>query len=343
MIINFSALPNQITDIRIVSAVIDKDRPPFPIAIIDQDSYIVSSEIQSGINFDAERIAHNFHIGKYCSFADKIKFLLSLNHDYKHVTTGVCSFLNGITIENALRQNNQIIIQNDVWIGSGSTIMSGVTVHNGAVIAANSHVVSDVPPYAIVGGNPAKVIKLRFTEEQIEKLLKISWWLWSPKKLQENKMMFTKSIDEFIEQFYDESVTDVPLLNYKKTKPIYLLFPDFEADYSLTEYILRDFCRKYDNTGKVELVLYLNLDDDKLDDTIIKKYTSQLNSILAKLGQKNNESIILLVDHLADERPLFQLSDYYITTRAKETVQRTCYADMYNVKVISGVDKPIFN
>lgn len=66
-----------------------------------------------------------------------------------------------------------IVIGNDVWIGSSVTIMSGVTVGDGVVIAANSHVVKDVPPYAIVGGNPAKVIKFRFFEKQICDLLLI--------------------------------------------------------------------------------------------------------------------------------------------------------------------------
>lgn len=69
-------------------------------------------------------------------------------------------------------QKGTIIIQNDVWIGSNVTIIPGVVIRNGAVIARNSHVVSDVPPYAIVGGNPAKVIGYRFSSEQIEKLQK---------------------------------------------------------------------------------------------------------------------------------------------------------------------------
>jgi virginiamycin A acetyltransferase len=68
-----------------------------------------------------------------------------------------------------------VIIGNDVWIGSNVTIMSGVTIGDGAVIANNSHVVKNVEPYTLVGGNPAKLIKYRFSKEQIEKLLKIKW------------------------------------------------------------------------------------------------------------------------------------------------------------------------
>ncbi|MEG6520888.1 CatB-related O-acetyltransferase [Desulfotomaculum sp. 1211_IL3151] len=342
MMMNFSVQPKQITDITTVMATIENNKPQFPLMVIDRDSFIVSCEIQSGINFDTERIAHNLHIGKYCSFADKIKFMLSLNHDYKRVTTGACSFLSDVTEENVLKQHNQIIIQNDVWLGSGVTIMSGVTVHNGAVIAANSHVVSDVPPYAIVGGNPATIIKYRFAEEQIKKLLKISWWLWDIEKLQENKKMFTKRIDEFIERFYEEPATDLPSINYKKTKPIILMFPDLDASYSLTEYIIQEFCRRYGDTNEAELVMYLNYDDSVPNEVFIRRYMEEIDSIVVKLGQEKNENIVLLIDNLPDERPLFQISDYYITTRAQETVRRTCYADMYGVKVVSGVDKPIF-
>lgn len=341
MIINISELPNEIKEFKVLSAVINRNRPLFPMAVIDRDSYIVSGEIQSGVNFDPDLISHNLHIGKYCSLADKIKFILSLNHDYKNITTGVCSFLQGITLDSVLPQHNQILIQNDVWIGSGATIMSGVTIHNGAVVAANSHVVKDVPPYAIVGGNPAKVISYRFMEEQIDRLLKISWWLWDEEKLQQNRLFFNQPIDIFIERFYQESKVEVQPLTYHKTKPVYLLFPDFDDSYPLVEHILRQFCSKFKH-NEAELLLYVDAAEDSLKDTVSEQYTKQLSSILANIGQSENINIKLLADHLTDERPLFLISDYYITTRAKETITRTCYADMYQVKVISGVDKPIF-
>jgi len=73
-----------------------------------------------------------------------------------------------------------------VWIANGVTIMSGVKIGDGAIIAANSHVVKDVDPYSIVGGNPAKIIKYRFTKEQIKNLLEIKWWNWSDDKINQN-------------------------------------------------------------------------------------------------------------------------------------------------------------
>ena len=94
-----------------------------------------------------------------------------------------------------------IIVGNDVWFGRDVTIMSGVTIGDGAVLAANSHVVKNVEPYSVVGGNPAKFLKLRFTPEQIEKLLEIQWWNWEDEKI--NKfapLLCNPNIDEFIEK-----------------------------------------------------------------------------------------------------------------------------------------------
>jgi len=77
-------------------------------------------------------------------------------------------------LEESVRNN--IYLDNDVWVGNNSTIMHGVKIGNGAVIAANSHIVKDVPPYAIYGGNPGKLIRYRFNAQIIKLLLELSWW-----------------------------------------------------------------------------------------------------------------------------------------------------------------------
>lgn len=77
-----------------------------------------------------------------------------------------------------------IVIGNDVWIGKEATILSGVTIGDGAVVGCKALVAKDVPPYTIVGGNPAKVIKKRFPNDIIEKLLKIKWWDWEDEKIE---------------------------------------------------------------------------------------------------------------------------------------------------------------
>jgi acyl-[acyl carrier protein]--UDP-N-acetylglucosamine O-acyltransferase len=85
--------------------------------------------------------------------------------------------------------------------------MSGIKIGDGAVIAANSHVVKDIEPYALVGGNPAKHIKYRFTKEQIDKLLNIKWWYWDDEKI--NKfvpLLCNDNIDDFIQTVEDNKV-----------------------------------------------------------------------------------------------------------------------------------------
>ena len=79
-----------------------------------------------------------------------------------------------------------IIVGNDVWIGYGATLMEGVTVGDGAIIGAMAVVASDVPPYAIVIGNPAKILRYRFPPDRINEMLKLKWWDWQPEKIKEN-------------------------------------------------------------------------------------------------------------------------------------------------------------
>ena len=124
----------------------------------------------------------SFHIGRFCAIANT-EFYLGGSKDLSIVSTAFFMpkyFLNSTYGEdsNPVRDNkkNNIYIGHDVWIGNNSTIMHGVKIGHGAVIAANSHVVSDVPAYAIFGGNPAKFIKYRFTTEIIALLQALRWW-----------------------------------------------------------------------------------------------------------------------------------------------------------------------
>lgn len=98
----------------------------FPLFSIDMDSYISNAEIQSGINFDIEGNRHCLMIGKMCALADSITFLIDVNHDYSSINQGAPSFLGNEKRNYSIVRKGTIIIQNDVWIGYGATIMGGV-------------------------------------------------------------------------------------------------------------------------------------------------------------------------------------------------------------------------
>jgi virginiamycin A acetyltransferase len=132
-------------------------------------------------------------IGKFCSIACKTKFLMtSGNHTMKSLSTYTFPLfydewgLSVSHITDAWDNKGDIMIGNDVWIGYNAIIMSGVKIGDGAIIGTRAIVTNDVPPYTIVGGIPAKVIKKRFNDDIIFKLLKIKWWDWSHEKIQAN-------------------------------------------------------------------------------------------------------------------------------------------------------------
>lgn len=124
-------------------------------------------------------------IGNYCSIADEVVFLLGVEH-----STNLLSMYPfkvkclGERFEASSKGN--IVVDDDVWIGYGATIMSGVHIGQGAVVAAGAVVTKDVPPYAIMGGVPAKIIKYRFSEEIIEKLLKIDFSKLTKEQIKEH-------------------------------------------------------------------------------------------------------------------------------------------------------------
>jgi acetyltransferase-like isoleucine patch superfamily enzyme len=146
-------------------------------------------------------------IGNFCSIASNCKIYLNANHRKDWVTTFPFGHIHNEIFNNFNGEGHptckgDVIIGNDVWISSNVTIMSGVTIGDGAIIANNSHVVNDVKPYTIVGGNPAKYIANRFDEKIIQRLLEIKWWNWDDKKINEYlPLLCSDNIEKFIELF----------------------------------------------------------------------------------------------------------------------------------------------
>lgn len=131
-------------------------------------------------------------IGNYCCIARSVNFLLSGNHDYKKFSMYPFSkiFFN----TNYDGSKGDIIIEDDVWIGENVTVLSGSKIGQGALVAAGAVICGDVPPYAIVGGVPAKILKYRFSDDIIELLKNIKFNELSKKSIFQNRDLLEKEI-----------------------------------------------------------------------------------------------------------------------------------------------------
>lgn len=166
----------------------------------DSSSYIISHTILSYDSRKSNGGLPKIKIGKKCSIAANCTFVLS-NHliDTFSTCPSKHSLFSHKVGNPSSYSKGDIIIKNDVWIGANCTILDGITIGNGAVIAAGSIVTKDVPPYAIVGGNPAKIIKYRFSKELIDEIEETHFWDMDINDI--NKFdIHTKNIKELLNQ-----------------------------------------------------------------------------------------------------------------------------------------------
>ena len=143
-------------------------------------------------------------IGSFCSISKNVRIITGGIHPSDWVSTFPIRNYLGIPFpyDGMPTSKGEINIGHDVWIGTGVTILSGVTIGSGAIIAACSVVTKDIAPYSVVAGVPAKVIKYRFTPDQINELLKIKWWEWSQQDLIEAvPLLSSNNINEFINKY----------------------------------------------------------------------------------------------------------------------------------------------
>lgn len=144
--------------------------------------------------FEENNVLYNYNfskvklvIGKFCALAAETRFIMTGDHKLDAISTYPFPVF-GHGWESAFNVHDlpvkgDIIIGNDVWFGYDSLIMNGVTIGHGAIIGTRAMVVKDVPPYSIVAGNPAKVVKKRFDDAVIDRLLQIAWWDWDIEKI----------------------------------------------------------------------------------------------------------------------------------------------------------------
>jgi chloramphenicol O-acetyltransferase type B len=141
-------------------------------------------------------------IGEYCSIAGGVTIFLGGNHRTDWVTTYPFNRIDKAAshIKGHPATRGPVRIGNDVWIGAGAVILSGVSIGDGACIGASSVVGRDVAPYAIVAGNPAVEVRKRFTDQQIARLIALKWWNWSPDVIRTAyPMLLSSDIDALLE------------------------------------------------------------------------------------------------------------------------------------------------
>lgn len=170
---------------------------------IEVGDYTYYHDFEDVANF-ARNVRYHFDftgdklvIGRFCMIASGVTFIMNGGN---HLSDAISTYpfaIFGKGWEHAMEgrsypHKGDTRIGNDVWIGSQATIMMGVTVGDGAIIATNSTVTKDVPPYAIVGGNPAQVLRMRFSPEEIARLLEIRWWDWPAEKITRNLALLTR-------------------------------------------------------------------------------------------------------------------------------------------------------
>lgn len=155
------------------------------------DDFENVENFEKNVKYQFDFIGDKLIIGKFCMIASDVKFIMNGANHLTHALTTYPFAIFGHGWENAMDgkeypQKGNIRIGNDVWIGYNATIMAGVTIGDGAIIATNSTVIKDVEPYSIVGGNPAIEIKKRFPEATVNRLLKLQWWNWDVEKITRN-------------------------------------------------------------------------------------------------------------------------------------------------------------
>jgi len=155
------------------------------------DDFEDVTNFEKNIKYHFDFIGDKLIIGKFCMIASGVTFIMNgANHLTDAITTyPFAIFDNGW--EKAMEgksypNKGDTIVGNDVWIGYNATIMPGIQIGDGAIVGTNSTVTKNVEPYTVVGGNPAKEIKKRFTREQINILLQMKWWNWDLEKISEN-------------------------------------------------------------------------------------------------------------------------------------------------------------
>lgn len=318
----------------------DKSPEPkyYPIATVGVGTYVINMTIHYG------RRDTNILIGKYCSLAKDILFVMSDEHELDHVSThpfqNIINIANNsgmdVYADNELKKRCQVIIGHDVWIGMNTTILGGVRIGTGAVIAAGSLVTKDVPPYTIVGGCPARIIRRRLPDDITRKLLLIRWWNW-PYKVIVDRLPRMENPREFVDQYYEEEKC------HPNSIPPAKLITDLRAENCRIYYMLADIGVK-NPVWKMVAEQYLSLEkqDIALVCGIYEDVSQEdMEEFSRVMGAAKNTVCGHKLKRNMIPGDIVPYVDTYITTRSIASLEFMDYVADYVVWK-SGLDGGIF-
>ena len=318
-----------------------------PIVTAGEKTYIVDAIVETGSS------ACHILMGQYSSLAHRLIFEIALNHNYHCAATYPRHKLlnpdddpkaNGMLNPQSDRINyHQVVIGSDVWIGCNAMILGGVHIGNGAIIGACSVVAKDVPPYAIVVGNPARIVKYRFDAETIAALQRIKWWNWSEGQIMEAVPLLYGDIQQFIAAFDvpqpieepDEIMETINALREKNYHISYFI-PDFEIESSTAvwPHVVHTFLNTYHAEDRAALIMPIPPHDQCGD---------CLNIILNAIAERGEQAPIILTHETNGDLPFsipaLRASSDYITTREHISSLAVDYASDANVRIRYGLDQ----
>ena len=313
---------------------------PTPVCAIQRDdgravlTAGARSQLLSGTIASTNDDAHIL-IGRYASLGRNITFDMEDRASRASAAAYPFSFWSPSPAED-VPERRQIIIGNDVRIESNVIFRGGITVGNGAIVRAGAVLMEDVPPYAVVEGNPARVAGYRFDVDTIRQLQRIKWWNWPEEDIRKNIHILADNVDAFLMKFQPSGheISDETVETLREFKEqgyrVYYFVPDVYSPEGIWRKVIRAYLSAYTANDKTALLLGLSGEN-------AEAVTAKIQPLMNTMG----ENAPLVLTHTWDEEHLgriFSYVDDLITT--KDGISSVCvdYASHENVRVSYGCD-----
>ena len=313
---------------------------PTPVCAIQRDdgravlTAGARSQLLSGTIASTNDDAHIL-IGRYASLGRNITFDMEDRASRASAAAYPFSFWSPSPAED-VPERRQIIIGNDVRIESNVIFRGGITVGNGAIVRAGAVLMEDVPPYAVVEGNPARVAGYRFDVDTIRQLQRIKWWNWPEEDIRKNIHILADNVDAFLMKFQPSGheISDETVETLREFKEqgyrVYYFVPDVDSPEGIWRKVIRAYLSAYTANDKTALLLGLSGEN-------AEAVTAKIQPLMNTMG----ENAPLILTHTWNEEHLgriFSYVDDLITT--KDGISSVCvdYASHENVRVSYGCD-----